>query len=82
MTQVALDLWLPFRMYDGNCLREHYFRYIRPRFVDASGASIPASVLAAKDFFEPPWSNVEHNLLRMNIHFTLPGGLLIATLIL
>lgn len=80
MTEAALHLWLPFRMYDDNCLREHYFRHIRPRFVDADGARIPEDVLAALDFFDPPWSDVEHHLLRINIHFTLPGGLLNASI--
>jgi hypothetical protein len=82
MTQAALDLWLPFRMYEDNCLREHYFRHVRPRFVDAGGARIPVAVLAANSFFDPPWSDVEHDLLRLNTHFTLPGGLLNASIIL
>jgi hypothetical protein len=82
MTQAALELWLPFRMYDDNCLREHYFRYIRPRFVDAGEARIPEAVLAANAFFDPPWSDVEHDLLRLNIHFTLPGGLFNTSIIL
>lgn len=80
MTEVALHLWFPFRMYDGYCLREHYFRHIRPRFVDTSGARISESVLAANTFLDPPWSGVEHDLLRKNIHFTLPGGLLNASI--
>jgi hypothetical protein len=82
MTQAALDSWLPFRMYENNCLREHYFRHIRPRFVDAGGARIVEVVLAANAFFDPPWSDVEHDLLRLNTHFTLPGGLLNASIIL
>ncbi len=76
MTEAALHLWLPFRMYTDNCLREHYFRHIRTHFVGTSGARIPGAVLAARTFLDPPWSDVEHDLLRMNIHFTLPGGLL------
>jgi len=80
MTEAALHLWLPFRMYDDDCLRKHYFRHIRPRFVDPSGARIPDDILAANAFLDPPWSGVEHDLLRMNIHFTLPGGLLNASI--